>query len=117
MRHSTDSQFEAAVSCLRTARNLRPDSISTQKQISRAEAAITSRINEAGLTGEVVLVNNGNMEQSLAFGLTPHQGFILSRIDGKSNLQTIIKISPIPSVEALVVVWSLVKAGLIQLKS
>ena len=69
------------------------------------------------LVGKAILVSNRTLEQSSTLGLTPHQGFMLSRIDGKCDLRTILKISPIPEIEALGVVWSLLQADLIQVKA
>ncbi len=48
--------------------------------------------------------------------LAPSEGFILSRIDGRSSVESIVKISPLAEIDALLVIWELLKGGHLRLK-
>ena len=56
------------------------------------------------------------LEDLTASKITPQEGFMLTRINGSYDLQSIVKISPMPQMEALLVFWRLLKAGHITLE-
>jgi hypothetical protein len=52
-----------------------------------------------------------DLDELASLELEPSEGFLLSRIDGTSSLASILKISPLPEIDALLVVWRLVTSG------
>ena len=51
------------------------------------------------------------LEELRGTRFTPEEGFILSRINGRSDIRSIIKISPLSELGSLLVFWKLVRAG------
>jgi hypothetical protein len=47
--------------------------------------------------------------------LSPEEGFILTRIDGTSTVGSILKITPVAQLDAMLVFLRLIKAGHIRL--
>ena len=48
--------------------------------------------------------------------ISPKQGFILTRVNGTYDIQTILKITPVPPLEAQVLFWKLLQADHIALE-
>ena len=53
---------------------------------------------------------DGRLDEMRNVNLSPGEGFILSRINGKSDIKSIAKISPLSELEALLVFWKLARA-------
>lgn len=69
--------------------------------------------------GEFYFIDNVLPEYDIvpiAINVTPEQGFILSRIDGRIDVRSIVQISPLPEVDALLVLRGLIEAGHIGLE-
>jgi hypothetical protein len=49
--------------------------------------------------------------------LSPQEGFLLTRVDGHYDIQSIQKISPMTALEALLVFYKLLAAGHVILKT
>jgi hypothetical protein len=47
--------------------------------------------------------------------LSPQEGFMLTRLNGSYDIQSILKITPMPQLDALLVFWKLKKGGYIKL--
>jgi hypothetical protein len=54
-------------------------------------------------------------EEIKSLRLSPEEGFVLSRIDGNYDIESILKISPMPPLEAQLVFRKLLHAGHIEL--
>jgi hypothetical protein len=51
-----------------------------------------------------------------SLSVTPEQGFILSRVDGQIDVRSIVQISPLPEIDALLVLRGLIEAGHLKLE-
>jgi len=107
---------EQALRRLRAAASLQPDDRELGREIKAVESEIRAKLQEAGVERGGVPVLAGNPAALGGMSLTPEEGYILSRIGGGSDLGSILKISPLPELEALVVFWKLVKAGLVAIR-
>jgi hypothetical protein len=107
---------EQALRRLRAAGSLQPDDRELGREIKAVESEIRAKLQEAGVERGGVPVLAGKPAALGGMSLTPEEGFILSRIGGGSDLGSILKISPLPELEALVVFWKLVKAGLVAIR-
>ena len=107
--------FESALRHLRAARSLEPDSPEVQDALSRGEKQIREEIERDGvkLTSIPQLVTS--MEQLQTAKITPHEGFMLTRVNGTYDIHSIVKITPMPQLDALMVFWKLAKAGHIRI--
>ena len=57
-----------------------------------------------------------NPEELGTLDISPQEGFVLTRINGSYDIQTILKITPVPPLEAQVVFWKLLEGGHIELR-
>lgn len=108
-------EYDAALRHLRAARALDPDSSATQAVLSQAEKTIRGVIERAGVALSSVPQLAASMEQLTASNLSPQEGFMLTRINGSYDIQAILKITPIPQLDALMVFYKLREAGYIRL--
>ena len=108
-------EYDAALRHLRAARALDPDSSATQAVLSQAEKTIRGVIERAGVALSSVPQLAASMEQLTASNLSPQEGFMLTRINGSYDIQAILKITPIPQLDALMVFHKLREAGYIRL--
>ena len=68
-----------------------------------------------GVVGQAVPSLAQNLEDLPRLDISPEEGFVLSRINSTYDLQTIVKISPMSTLDALLVFRRLVRAGYITL--
>jgi tetratricopeptide (TPR) repeat protein len=109
------NEYEQAIGHFRAALNLDPHNEKIRTRTAVVEAEIAKRLQEEGLHPESVPRLKRAMEELAQLQISPHEGFILSRVNGTYDIQTILKISPMPSINALLVFRSLHAAGHIDL--
>ena len=107
--------FEAALRHLRAARSLEPDNRKILSAFDKGTEEIRRQVEADGVVPGAVPSLDPTVEEISALEITPQEGFILSRINGRYDVQTILKISPMPALDAQVVLWKLLQAGHIQL--
>ena len=115
--HMQSGEFERALRHLRAARNLEPQNTKVQAQVRMAEDRIQNMIEQAGLQLNAIPQLNRIVEELTALQLTPEEGFILSRINGTYDVRAILKISPMPPLDAQLVFLRLMRAGHILLEA
>lgn len=108
-------EFEHAVRFLRAARSLEPDSKKVKTAADETEAQIRSQIESTGIRLRSVPKLTRTMSELTGLQLSPQEGFVLTRIDGRYDIQSLIKISPLPQLDALLVFWRLLNAGHIEI--
>ena len=114
--HLVRADYERALRYFQAARSLAPDDRKIQRQIERAETTIRRELRRDGISLESVPSLERSLEELADAGLSPQEGFILTRINGDYDIGTILKISPMPSLEALLVFRKLAAAGHITLR-
>jgi hypothetical protein len=111
----SQGDFDAALRHLRAARALEPENPDTQENLSEAEKRIREQIERSGVTLASIPQVTATMEQLTASNLSPQEGFMLTRINGVYDIQSILKITPMPQLDALMLFWKLAMAGYIRL--
>jgi hypothetical protein len=111
-----EQDLEQALRRLRAAASLEPGNRELARSIKELETQLRAQLQEAGVERGGVPVLTVSPAALGGLSLSPEEGFILSRIGGGSDLGSILKISPLPELEALVVFWKLIKAGLIEIR-
>jgi len=111
-----ERQFDLAIRHLRAAKSLDPNSVKVGQLVTVAEKRIQTAINEKGIKLTSVPLLCSNPEELSSFDLSPQEGFVLTRVNGSYDIQTILKITPVPPLEAQVVFWKLLEAGHIELR-
>jgi len=109
-------KLERTVRHLQAAASLEPHDRSLREQIAEVEFNVRGQLADEGLDPSSVPVLAIGVAELAKLGLEPSEGFILSRIDGESSLENIVKISPIAEIDALLVAWKLLQGGQLRLK-
>ena len=109
MNYLKAEDYESAARHLRAAASLEPDNRDLRLVIEQKEAAIRKAIAEGGVRPDCVPVLESTFDELKALSFSPGEGFILSRINGKSDIRSMAKISPLSELDALLVFWKLAK--------
>ena len=114
-RYLQDQDFDLALRHLRAAFALDPDDPDALSALRQAEKKIREEIEKAGVTLGSIPQLAATMEQLTASKLSPHEGFMLTRVNGSYDIQSILKITPMQQLDALMVFWKLASGGFIRL--
>lgn len=110
-------ELEIALRHVRAARSLEPESKKIEAECVRIEARLREEVERSGVKLASVPVLARRMEELTQVNLTPQEGFLLTRLDGTSDLQSILKLTPLAPLEAQLLVWRLFKAGHVVLEA
>jgi hypothetical protein len=113
--HLAQEDFDAALRHLRAARALEPENPDVQEALTQAEKKVREHLDRAGVTLGSVPQVIATMEQLTSSKLSPQEGFMLTRINGTYDIQSILKITPMPQLDALMLFWKLAQGGYIKL--
>jgi len=113
--HLDEKNFDSGLRHLRAARSLEPENRDVQEALTEGEKLIREEIERDGVKLTSIPQLAASMEQLQSAKITPHEGFMLTRINGTYDIQSIVKITPMPQLDALMVFWKLSKAGHIRL--
>lgn len=116
MRYLEERQFDIALRHLRAAKDLEPNSSRVQQATTAAEAKIQRTIADDGVELTSIPLLKTDPQELDSLDLSPQEGFVLTRVNGSYDIQTILKITPVPPLEAQVVFWKLLEAGYIELR-
>lgn len=100
---------------LRAAKILEPDNPDVQDIVSQAEKKIRELLERAGVTLDSVPQLTSSMEDMTLAKLSPQEGFMLTRINGSYDIHAILKITPMPQLDAMMLFWKMASAGYIRL--
>lgn len=115
-KHLDDGDLGASVRHASAARILAPERKEITQAVDAIESETIARLEDGGLHPGAIPKLNRPLEQ-MSLDLSPEEGFILSRVDGTYDIETLVKISPFPPLEARLVFWKLLEAGHIELKA
>ena len=108
-------EYEAALRHFRAALSLQPNVATVQRQVEEAKSEIHQMLEDEGIVAEVVPTLTRAIDELTTLEISPEEGFILTRINGSYDIGTLLKISPMASLDALLVFRRLAAAGHIQL--
>ncbi|MEA2694159.1 MAG: hypothetical protein QOJ16_3546 [Acidobacteriota bacterium] len=107
--------YEQALRHLRAAKSLEPENKEVQEAMQKGEKTMREELERAGVTLTSVPKLAITMDQLTTVKISPQEGFMLTRINGSYDIQSIVKITPMPQLDALLVFWKLHQAGHIRL--
>jgi Domain of unknown function (DUF4388) len=113
----SQQSFEAALRHLRAARSLEPENHEIGEMLSQTEKSIRDAVESSGVSLSSIPQLAVSFEQLTSSKLSPQEGFMLTRINGSYDIQSILKITPMPQLDALLVFWKLSKEGFVKLKA
>ena len=111
-----ERRYDLALRHLRAARSLEPNNQKVLQTVEELGQRIEEEIEAEGVAATSIPQLTSPLEELDSTGISPQAGFILTRINGTYDIQTILKISPMPPLDAKVVFWSLQSAGHIRLE-
>jgi hypothetical protein len=107
--------FEKAQRLLRAAQNLDPNHPKVRASVKGAETVIINELKNAGVGDAKIPRVAKPLEELTSMNFTPNEGFLLSRINGTWDIDSLVKISPIREPDALLIFYKLWKDGIIAL--
>ncbi len=111
-----EADYERGLRRLRAALSLDPDNKAAQKALEEASQQIEAQLDADGISMTAVPHLLRNFDELAGLEITPQEGFILTRVNEAYDIQTILKISPMPQLDALLTFWRLSQAGHISLE-
>lgn len=114
--HLAQRDFENALRHLRAARSLEPANRQVLGRIQHNEQGIADLLRAEGLDLDTIPVLERSLEDLTSQRLSPEEGFLLTRIDGTNTMASLLKLSPLSSLDAQLVFFKLLKAGHIRLE-
>ena len=115
-KHLAAREYEQALRNLRAARSLDPDDQTIARAAEQGEAAIRTILQGEGVVLDAVPKLVVRHDEISRMKVSPKAGFLLSRVDGLYDIASILKISPLTQLEALLVFRELMQAGLLKLE-
>jgi hypothetical protein len=115
-KHLQAREYEQALRNLRAAKSLDPDDQVIARAAEQGERTIRAILQAEGLVLDAVpklAVLPGDIAR---MKVSAKAGFLLSRVDGNYDIASILKISPLTQLEALLVFRELVQTGLLRLE-
>jgi len=113
-RYLEEQDYEHALRYLRAARSLDPENQDIQEALTHGEKSIRGAIEASGVTLTSVPSLAISFDQLTTAKISPQEGFMLTRLNGTYDIQSILKITPMPQLDALLVFWKLKKGGYIK---
>ena len=111
-----EGAFESAARHLKAATSLDPNNREVVMVVRELEGEIRTNLEVDGIEPQSIPVLETKIDDLRATSLSPEEGFILSRINGVSDIASIMKISPLSELDSLLVFWKLASAGHVRLK-
>lgn len=113
-KYLEEQDYEHALRYLRAARSLDPEDQDIQEALTHGEKSIRGAIEASGVTLTSVPSLAISFDQLTTAKISPQEGFMLTRLNGTYDIQSILKITPMPQLDALLVFWKLKKGGYIK---
>jgi len=108
---------QAAYKMFKVAYELDSSDGRTAESLREAERAIKAGLERDGVAGDKIPELAVPLQSLTQHPFSPHEGFVLSRINGQWDVKSIMKISPIKELEVLMIFHKLLKDGVIHFKS
>ncbi len=108
---------QAAYRMFKVASDLNPSDGRAAEGIRDAERIIKQSLEKDGIKGERIPELAIPISSITERSFSPHEGFVLSRINGQWDVKSIMKISPMKELEVLMIVQKFVKDGVIRWKA
>jgi hypothetical protein len=116
-RASLREDPQAAYRMFKVASDLAPSDGRATEAVRDAEREIRSRLDHDGVTGDKVPELAISITDLTERTFSPHEGFVLSRINGQWDVKAIMKISPMKELEVMMIFHHLWKDGVIRWKN
>ncbi len=103
--------LEGALAAFRKAQTAPGSDKTVATAVAKGERRIQAALELQGIKLTIVPKLECSMDQLTQLSISPQEGFMLTRVDGSYDLKSILKMSPMPPVDAQMLVWRLKKLG------
>jgi hypothetical protein len=110
-----EGNYVQAARHARAAASLDPHNKEISLLVKEFDARMIAAIEKDGIRLEATPVLDTDLENLRSTTFSPEEGFILSRINGTSDLASIVKVSPLPKIDFLLVFKKLMEDGHVRL--
>jgi hypothetical protein len=110
-------ELESALHHARAARALEPDNRKAGTAAIQIEEGVKKEVDKAAMNPKDVPTLARPMEELAKLKLTPQEGFVVTRIDGKQSLDALSKSGPMPPLDMKLLFAKLLREGHIRLQS
>ena len=114
LRLLEEGDFSGALRYLKAARSIHPESRDVREALEKSEQRIHDALAAAGIEASRVPSLTIGAEDISTLDIGSDEGFLLSRVDGSTDLKTILLISPMDPLEAQLAFMRLLTAGYVQ---
>lgn len=108
-------ELDIALETYRQARKASGDNPQIEQAVVKGEQEIQQALEREGFKLSAVPKLQCPMEKLTQLNISPQQGFMLTRVNGSYDVQSLLKLSPMPRLDAQVFFWQLSKSGHIAL--
>ena len=108
-------ELDAALRHARAARALEPDNSRVTAAAQKIEDRLRLELEKSGMKLDSIPALAMPMEELAKQKLSPQEGFALTRIDGSSDLASLLKLGPMPPLDTQLLFWKLLQAGFVKL--
>ena len=79
--------------------------------VSAGESKVQQALERAGVTLTSVPKLQCGLDELTKLDISPQEGFMLTRVDGSFDIKSILKMSPMPKIDAQMLFWRLKRSG------
>lgn len=108
---------QGAYRMFKVAHELDPTDGRAAESLREAERLIKSALENDGVAGDKIPELAVSLQNLTQRPFSPHEGFVLSRINGQWDVKSIMKISPMKELEVLMIFHRFLKDGVIHFKA
>lgn len=103
--------LETALKRFRHAKTAQGSHSSIRSAAENGEKEIQKALERDGVILTCVPKLNCGMDKLTKLDISPQEGFMLTRVDGSFDIKSILKMSPMPQIDAQMLFWRLKKLG------
>ncbi len=107
----SQGDLEAALTAFRKAKDAPGSDSLIKGAAENGEHKVQKALERDGIRLTTVPKLECGMDELTQISISPQEGFMLTRVDGSYDLKSILKMSPMPKVDAQMLFWRLKKLG------
>lgn len=103
--------LDEALEKFRKAKSAQGSSAAVEAQSDVGEQKVRQALEQDGLELSAVPKLKCGMDELTKLDISPQEGFMLTRVDGSFDIKSILKMSPMPAIDAQILFWKLKRSG------
>ncbi len=112
----TQGELDQALQLFRQAKTASGAGPAIERLVQQGETKVQQALERAGFKLNSIPKLKCGMEELTKLKISPAQGFMLTRVNGSYDVQSLLKLSPMAKLDAQILFWQLSKSGHIAVK-